>query len=237
MEPATPQDRAKLAAGRTAVDTYLRDGLRVGLGSGSTSHWFVRALAEKVDEGLDVVGVVTSTSTHDLARSLGIRLADLNDVDELDVTVDGADEIDAEGAMIKGGGACLLWEKIVARASKRMVCVADETKVVDRLGAFPLPIEVVPFGWRNTELRLREAFAVIGLDAVRLDRRTAGDEPLLTDSGHYILDAHLGTSADIRVLDPRLNQIPGVVDHGLFVGVADAVVVGHADGSADVKDY
>lgn len=237
VEPATPQDGAKRAAGRAAVEAYVRDGMRVGLGSGSTAHWFVRALAERVASGLDVVGVVTSTATRDLARQLDIPLADLNDVEELDVDVDGADEIDGEGAMIKGGGGALLWEKIVAGAARRMVAVVDEAKVVDRLGAFPLPVEVVPFGWRSTALRLREAAKEIGLDDVPVHRRPAGAEPFVTDSGHYVLDVHLGTRADVRELAPRLTLIPGVVEHGLFVGVADAVAVGRADGSTAITDF
>src|SRR4051794_6619979 len=141
----TEQDRAKWAAGRYAAQTYCFDGARLGLGSGTTSHFVVHALAEQVEKGLDVVGVATSTATRDLAVQLGITVVDLDDVEQLDVCLDGFDEIDPAGTMIKGGGACLLWEKLVATTSAKMVGVGDHTKVVDVLGTFPLPIEIVQF--------------------------------------------------------------------------------------------
>lgn len=235
VRPRTGQDRAKIAAGVKALDTHVRDGMLLGLGSGTTSHWFVRSLAERVREGLDVVGVPTSTATRDLALELGIHLADLDDVPELDLTVDGPDEIDGAGNMIKGGGACLLWEKVVARASRRMVTILDDTKVVETLGAFPLPVEVVPFGWVSTRGHLSRLFADAGLGDVRITNRMRGDELLVTDSGHYILDAHLGAIPDVPALAAVLNHIPGVVEHGLFVGIADEMVVGHPDGSADIR--
>lgn len=235
VRPRTAQDRAKVAAGRQAVESYVRDGMRLGLGSGTTSHWFVRALAERVRDGLDVVGVPTSTATRDLALELGIRLADLNDVPELDLTIDGPDEIDGAGNMIKGGGACLLWEKVVARASRRMVTVLDDTKIVSTLGAFPLPVEVIPFGWVSTRRHLAALFAQAGLGEVEISNRMRGDELLVTDSGHYILDAHLGAIPDVPGLAGVLNEIPGVVEHGLFVGIADEMVVGHPDGSAEIR--
>jgi ribose 5-phosphate isomerase A len=235
VQPVTQQDRAKVAAGVRALDTYVRDGMLLGLGSGTTSHWFVRSLAERVREGLDVVGVPTSTATRDLALELGIRLADLNDVPELDLTIDGPDEIDGAGSMIKGGGACLLWEKVVARASRRMVTILDDTKIVSTLGAFPLPVEVIPFGWVSTRGHLARLFADAGLGQVEITNRMRGNELLVTDSGHYILDAHLETIPDVPALAGVLNDIPGVVEHGLFVGIADAMVVGHPDGSADVR--
>ncbi len=234
MQPLSQQDVAKRAAGRRAAEEYCKDGMRLGLGSGTTSHWFVRELAERVRDGLDVVGVPTSTATRDLALELGIRLADLNDLPELDVTVDGPDEIDPAGSMIKGGGACLLWEKIVARASKRMVVVADDTKIVDRLGAFPLPIEVLPFGWVSTRRLIGELLTGAGYVDVPLERRVRAGDVVVTDSGNYILDARLGAVADAGSLAADLNQIPGVVENGLFVGIADEVVIGHSDESAEV---
>lgn len=237
MEFKSPQDAAKYASGRRAVEVYLRDGMKVGLGSGTTSHWFVRGLAESVADGLDTVGVPTSRGTRDLALKLGLKLADLNDLARLDITIDGADEIDAAGAMIKGGGACLLWEKIVANASRRMICVVDDTKPVDTLGAFPLPIEVVQFGWETTRHSLRALFAAAGYGDLEIERRTIGAEPLVTDSGNYILDAKLGRITDKGLLVDRLNQIPGVVENGLFVDVAAETVVGHPDGSADIIRY
>lgn len=234
MQPDKPQDRAKLAAGHKAIETYLNDGMRIGLGSGSTSHWFVRALGEKVREGFDIAGVPTSTATRDLALSVGVPLLDLNDVDELDLTIDGADEIDRAGRMIKGGGACLLWEKVVARASRRMVAVVDDKKVVDQLGAFPLPIEVIRFGWRNTERQLRRLLEGFGLGNQSISLRGGEASPVVTDSGHYLLDCRLSRIDDPNGLAPLFNEIPGVVEHGLFVGIAHEMVVGHADGSADV---
>jgi ribose 5-phosphate isomerase A len=234
LEPRTPQDVAKSAAGKKAVETYLRSGMQVGLGSGTTSHWFVRHVAEAMRDGLDIVGVPTSTATRDLALELGIPLADLNDLVELDLTIDGPDEIDHEGAMIKGGGAALLWERIVANASRRMVVVLDDTKIVDALGAFPLPIEVIPFGWRSTQRSLAALFEGAGYRDVRLELRPGEDGPRVTDSGHYILDAHLERITDKSAIADRLNLIPGVVENGLFVGVADEIVVGRPDGSASV---
>jgi ribose 5-phosphate isomerase A len=234
VQPQTAQDIAKRAAGRKAVEAYCKDGMKLGLGSGTTSHWFVRELAVQVRDGLDVVGVPTSTATRDLALELGIPLVDLNDVPELDVTIDGPDEIDRQGAMIKGGGACLLWEKVVARASDRMVVVADDSKVVDRLGAFPLPIEVLPFGWVSTRRLVGELLGDFGYGTVDLPRRERNGEIVVTDSGNYLLDGRLGAVQDAGALAVALNQIPGVVENGLFVGIADEVVLGHPDDSAEV---
>ncbi len=235
VEPRSSQDRAKIAAGRQAVKTYCRDGMKLGLGSGTTSHWFVRVLAEHVKEGLDVIGVPTSTATRDLALELGIKLADINELGELDVTIDGPDEIDRQGSMIKGGGACLLWEKIAARAARKMVVVADATKVVNQLGAFPLPIEVIPFGRVATERLILELLAEGGYpQEVRITPRLRGRDILVTDSGNYILDVHLHAVTDPAWLTVHLNEIPGVVENGLFVGIGKEMVLGHPDSTADV---
>ncbi len=234
MEPQTPQDLAKRAAGRKAVDAYCKDGMRLGLGSGTTSHWFVRELAVKVREGLDVVGVPTSTATRDLALELGIPLVDLNDVPELDVCIDGPDEIDHDSSMIKGGGACLLWEKVVARASRKMVVVADDSKLVEHLGAFPLPIEVLPFGWVSTQRLIQQLLNEAGYGGVPLERRGRDGGVVVTDSGNYILDGRLGKVHEPATLATRLNEIPGVVENGLFVGIADEVVLGHPDETGEV---
>jgi ribose 5-phosphate isomerase A len=234
MMPTEERDRAKYAAGAHAIEKYLRPGMVVGLGSGTTSHWMVRALAPRVQEGLKVIGVPTSKATRDLASSLGIPLADLNDHLELDVTFDGPDEIDRAGRMIKGGGACLLWEKIVAAATRRYVVIADDRKLVDVLGRFPLPVEVIPFGWRSTERLMRELFASTGHRDVPIQLRGGERTPVVTDSGHYLLDCALERIPEADELATRLNVIPGVVENGLFVDVAEAVVFGHADGKADV---
>jgi len=185
-------------------------------------------------DGLNVVGIPTSTATRDLALELGIRLADLNDLPELDLTVDGPDEIDHQGSMIKGGGACLLWEKIVARASRRMVVVADSSKIVDRLGAFPLPIEVLPFGWVSTRRLITELLWDAGYEDVAIQQRMRNGNVVVTDSGNYLLDARLRAIEDVGSIAIRLNEIPGVVNNGLFVGIAGEVVVGHPDGTAEI---
>ncbi|TNC19397.1 ribose-5-phosphate isomerase RpiA [Amycolatopsis alkalitolerans] len=234
MEPKTGLDRAKRAAGVKAAERYCTGGMKLGLGSGTTAHWFVRALAERVRDGLDVVGVPTSTATRDLALELGIPLADLDAFPELDLTVDGADEIDRHGDMIKGGGACLLWEKIVARASRRVVIVADDAKIVDRLGAFPLPIEVLPFGWLSCRGLIHDLLTSFGYDDLAIERRTRDGNPVITDSGNYILDVDLGGIGNPATLAMQFNQIPGVIENGLFVGIAHEVVVGNADNTADV---
>ncbi len=238
LEPRSAQERAKLASGEKAVDHYLRSGMRVGLGSGTTSHWFVRALARRTADGLVLVGVPTSNATRELAQELGIRLIDLGTVDQLDVTIDGADEIDLRGSMIKGGGACLLWEKIVAAASAKMVAVVDDQKVRQRIGQFPLPIEVIQFGWQSTGRLIRELLADAGYARnIRIERRMNGESPVVTDSGNWILDCHLGAIHDAPALAPRFNAIPGVVENGLFVGIATEMVVGHADGTSEIVRF
>jgi ribose 5-phosphate isomerase A len=236
MEQLSPQDRAKIAAGRYAADRYCKDGMRLGLGSGTTSHFFVRALAERVRQGLDVVGVPTSRATLDLARELGVPLVDLDEAGQLDVCIDGPDEIDRAGSMIKGGGACLLWEKIVARASKLNVVVADESKLVDHLGRFPLPIEVVRFGHGTTTRLVADLLRDHGYEDVDITPRMRGEERLVTDNGNYIIDVHLGHVHDAGTLTVELNRIPGVVENGFFVGIGHEVVFGRADGTATAHD-
>ncbi|SFT09748.1 ribose-5-phosphate isomerase RpiA [Saccharopolyspora flava] len=236
MQPSNEQDRAKWAAGTAVIDAYIRDGMKLGLGSGTTSHWFVRALGEAVANGLDVAGVPTSTGTRDLALEVGVPLTTLAKVGKLDLTVDGADEIDAAGHMIKGGGACLLWERIIADNSQKMVCVVDEGKVVGQLGKFPLPIEVVQFEWQATERAIGELLDSLGHPGVKLTRREKDGGPLVTDSGNFIVDAHLEAIKDPIALDSQLNWIPGVVENGLFTGIAAEVVIGRGDGSHEIRD-
>ncbi len=227
----SPQDRAKRAAAAFAVDRYVRPGMKLGLGSGSTAFWMVRLLGERVAAGLDVVGVPTSTGTADLAREVGVPLADLNELGWLDLTLDGADEIDPALRMIKGGGACLLWEKIVAASSTGMVALVDAGKQVAELGAYPLPVEVVRFGWPTTRRRIEHVLVAHGLGDRLVALRGGEVTPLLTDSGHVILDCALGAIPDPEALDRALNQIPGVVENGLFCGIARTAVVGHPDGT------
>jgi ribose 5-phosphate isomerase A len=237
MQATSAQDEAKRAAAVKAIETFLRDGMTIGLGSGTTSRWFVRILGERVGSGLRVTGVPSSRSTGDLAKEVGVPLADLNDVNQLDLTIDGADEIDAKGRMIKGGGASLLWEKIVGYASRKMVAIVDESKVVEHLGRFPLAVEVIPFAWRSTERNLRNLFKDAGLSDVQIDLRGGLEKPLITDSGHYLLDCHLREIPDPDNLAAELSQIPGVVEHGLFIGIATDSVVGHTNGSTEVVSF
>jgi ribose 5-phosphate isomerase A len=233
IETRSDQDRAKLAAGRFAAEKYCFDGARLGLGSGTTSHYFVRALAEKVRDGLDVVGVPTSTATRELALELGIELVDLDEIDQLHVCIDGPDEIDPDGAMIKGGGACLLWEKLVAKTSAKMVVVADHTKAVPELGTFPLPVEVVRFSWGTTAKAIRKVLARHGYpEDLPMVRRERDGAPVVTDNGNYLVDVSLGVARDIAELTVELNEIPGVAENGFFVGIADEVVFGWPDSAA-----
>ena len=218
----------KIEAARVAL-THVEDGMRLGIGTGSTAEEFVRLLAERIAAGLDVIGVPTSERTAALCRELGVPLATLDELPELDLTVDGADEVDAQLTLIKGGGGALLREKIVAAASARMIVIADESKVVDVLGRFPLPIEVNPFGLKATEIAIGKAAAGLGLEGPLTMRMTDG-RPFVTDGGHFILDASFGRIRDARALSDGLHAIPGVVEHGLFLGLADLAVIAGASG-------
>ncbi|WP_343116821.1 ribose-5-phosphate isomerase RpiA [Ostreiculturibacter nitratireducens] len=233
----SPVETAKAAAGRRSVD-FIEDGMRVGLGTGSTAAFMVRALGERVrKEGLNITGVPTSSQTAELARQEGIRVVALDEAKWLDLTIDGADEFDGDLNLIKGGGGALLQEKIVATASDRMIVIADLAKEVACLGAFPLPIEVVPFGWKTTKLLVEEALDPLDVLGREVTLRMSGDRAFITDNGNHILDLHLGRIADARQLGHMLNQIPGVVENGLFIDICDMVVIGHGDGRVEVRDY
>ena len=225
---ATPdRDQRKREAAERALQ-LVKPGMKLGLGSGSTARQFVDLVGERVKAGLDIRCVATSEATEAQSKALGIPLGTLDDIPELDLTVDGADEVDPKLNLIKGGGGALLREKIVASASKRMVVIADSTKLVPRLGAFPLPIEVVPFGLAATRRHIERAFAKLGLAG---PMRLRGEpSPFVTDGGHYILDCSLGAIADPEALSELLSPIPGVVEHGLFVGLARAAIIAGADG-------
>jgi len=204
---------------------------------GSTSAWMVRCLAERVRaEGLSITCVATSGRTVDLAQSLGLNVVTMDEVKWLDLTIDGADEFDANLNLIKGGGAALLQEKIVATASDRMIVIADAAKEVAQLGAFPLPVEVIPFGWQTTKSLIEET--LYSLDVMNRDvtLRLDGRAPLRTDEGHFILDLNLKRIGNPRQLALVLNQIPGVVENGLFIDICDVVVIGHGDGRVCVRD-
>lgn len=227
-----PVDLAKRAAAARALD-LVEDGMRLGLGTGSTAAWFTRLLAERVAGGLRVTCVPTSAATAKLAESLGVPMADLETLERLDLTVDGADEFDPDLNLIKGGGAALLREKIVASASDRVAIVADPGKRVARLGAFPLPVEVVRFGWTATRAAVEAALGRADVAARRVTVRMGKDGPLVTDEGHHIFDLHLGRIGEPRALAAALTAIPGVVEHGLFLDMAERALVGHPDGSVD----
>ena len=225
----TDLEALKREAARRALD-FVRSGMRLGLGTGSTAAYFVELLAEKVKSGLDIVGVPTSEATHQQAERLGVPLTTLDDEPELDLTVDGADEINPELTLIKGGGGALLREKIVASASREMIIVADETKYVKRLGRFPLPIEAVDFGLGATTQAIKTAMRASGCEGpIRLRHKPDG-HVFVTDQGHLILDASLGVIPNARLLAQGLSEVPGVVEHGLFIGLAHRAVLASHEG-------
>jgi ribose 5-phosphate isomerase A len=227
--PVKDVDGLKRAAAARALE-YVQPGMRLGLGTGSTAAHFVDLLAAKTAAGLDIVGVPTSEATRSQAERLGIPLATLDEHAALDLTVDGADEIDGELNLIKGGGGALLREKIVASASYEMIVIADEGKFVDRLGRFPLPIEVVDFGLPATSRAVEKAVAAAGCEGVLKLRRKPDGHVFVTDQGHVILDAALGAIADVRSLARHLADVPGVVEHGLFIGLARRAILAGPSG-------
>ncbi len=229
-------DKAKFVAAKRAAD-MVEDGMRVGLGTGSTAAWLVRCLGERVrDDGLRIKGVPTSSRTAALARDVGIEVMSLDEARWLDLTIDGADEIDGELNLIKGGGGALLQEKIVATASDRMVVIADAGKEVGTLGAFPLPVEMIPFGWQTTQALVEETLISMDVLGRNSSLRMNGDAAFVTDEGNYILDLHLKRIGNARQLALVLNQMPGVVENGLFIDICDTVIVGHGDGRIVVRD-
>ena len=235
-DPLSPADAAKRVAALRACD-YVESGMRVGLGTGSTAAWLVKSLGEMVQEdGLEITAVATSSRTATLANAVGINVVSLDEARWLDLTIDGADEFDADFNLIKGGGGALLQEKIVATASDRMIVIADRSKQVGTLGAFPLPVEVLKFGWQTSKTLIEEM--ITGLDVLgdNVTLRMNGDDPYLTDEGNLILDLHLQRIGNPRQLALVLNQIPGVVENGLFVDICDMIIIGDPDGRAEVRD-
>ncbi|OCP10259.1 MULTISPECIES: ribose-5-phosphate isomerase RpiA [unclassified Ensifer] len=213
----------KIKAAAAALE-YVEDGMRLGIGTGSTAEEFVRLLAEKVAAGYRIEGVPTSERTARLCLELGVPLKSLDELPELDLTIDGADEVDHRLRLIKGGGGALLREKIVASASKRMIVIADESKVVDVLGAFKLPIEVNPFGQVATRIAIEKVASRLGLSG-EIAVRQSHDGAFMTDGGHLILDASFGRIPDADALAGELNAIPGVVEHGLFINIASLAII------------
>ncbi|MGZ5872475.1 MAG: ribose-5-phosphate isomerase RpiA [Bradyrhizobium sp.] len=222
-------DELKRQAAARALE-FVQDGMKLGLGTGSTARHFVELLGALVRDGLDVIGVPTSEATRADAIRCGIRLTTLDELDRLDLTVDGADEVDPDLNLIKGGGGALLREKIVAAASDRMIVIADDSKWVDALGRFPLPIEVIPFGLGATQRAIGNAFAESGVSGRIVVRKGQDGHAFVTDGGHWIIDAHLGRIPDAPKLAGLLTSIPGVVEHGLFIGLASMAMLAGSQG-------
>ncbi|QLF70729.1 ribose-5-phosphate isomerase RpiA [Peteryoungia desertarenae] len=214
----------KIKAAAAALE-HVEDGMRLGIGTGSTAEEFVRLLAERVAAGLNVVGVPTSERTARLCVELGVPLKSLDELPDLDLTIDGADEVDGNLRLIKGGGGALLREKIVAAASARMIVIADETKVVETLGRFPLPIEINSFGQVATQRAVEKLASTLGLTGDLVLRVRADESLFMTDGGHLILDASFGRIPDADALASQLNAIPGVVEHGLFINLASLAII------------
>ncbi|QJF52048.1 ribose-5-phosphate isomerase RpiA [Roseobacter ponti] len=232
----SPIDKAKFISAKRAAQ-FVESGMKVGLGTGSTAAWLVRCLGEMVrDDGLRIKGVPTSTRTAELARQVGIEVISLDEARWLDLTIDGADEFDGDLNLIKGGGGALLQEKIVATASDQMIVISDASKEVETLGAFPLPVEVIPFGWQTTRALIEET--LVSMDVLGRDTalRMNGAVPYVTDEGNHILDLHLRRIGNARQLALVLNQMPGVVENGLFIDICDRVIMGFADGRVELRD-
>jgi ribose 5-phosphate isomerase A len=212
-------DKEKEAAARASV-RFVNDGDVVGLGTGSTAAYVVRFLGERVQAGLKIVGIPTSVRTKELAASLGIPLTTLDECQQIDVAIDGADEFDPKLQLTKGGGGALLREKIIASASRQFVVIADSSKQVAALGAFPLPVEVIPFAEALVARRIAALGAKVNV------RETAEGKPFITDEGHHILDCRFGRIPDPPTLARKLSDTPGIVEHGLFINMADVVLMG-----------
>ena len=215
----------KIAAGK-AVE-YVKNGMTLGLGTGSTAYWAIQGIGELVKQGLSVRAVATSMQSDSLARELEIPMVPFAEIDKIDLTIDGADEVDDQLNLIKGGGGALLREKIVAAATKFYIIIVDESKLVRQLGKFPLPVEVAPFGWELTRRQLQALGCTPHM-------RMTDDKPYLTDNSHYILDCSFGNIPDPALLHQQVSGITGVMEDGFFIGMADVVVVGSPGGDTKV---
>jgi ribose 5-phosphate isomerase A len=219
------QGEQKQKAGEYAVQ-FVKQGMTIGIGTGSTVYYFIKAIARQMQNGLTITGVPTSHETEQLMNELNIPLADINEVRSLDLTIDGADETDHRLELIKGGGGALLREKIVAAASRELIIIADYSKLVSKLGKFPLPVEVIPFGWKQTWRHILEKTS-----CRQADLRMKNSQPFITDHGHYILDCHFEEIKDYALTSQQLNDIPGVVENGLFISMARKAIIAYPDGS------
>jgi ribose 5-phosphate isomerase A len=213
----------KQRTGEQAV-SLIKPNMIVGIGTGSTAAPFIHALGERVREGLKIIAVPTSEASKKIAMAAGITLAELNDVDNIDITIDGADEIDPQLQLIKGGGGALLQEKIVAAASRQLIIVADHTKLVKQLGRFPLPVEVVPYGWKQVQRNITRQYNI------SVNLRLKEGNTFITDHGHYILDCYFNQIDNAANLNEALHNIPGVIETGLFIGLANSALIGYPDG-------
>jgi ribose 5-phosphate isomerase A len=226
MENSAVQGK-KLAAAKAV--SYIRPGMTVGLGTGSTAYWAIQGIGEEVKKGLSVRAIATSIQSESLARELNIPIVPFSEIDRLDVTIDGADEVDEQLNLIKGGGGAMLREKIVASATRFYIIIVDESKLVRRLGKFPLPVEGAPFGW---ELTFRRRVELGGAPRMRM----AGDAPFLTYNQHYILDKSFGLISDPARLHEAVSGITGVMEDGFFIDMANIVIAGLAGGDTRILE-
>ena len=229
-----PAEIGKFISAKRAL-SYVKADMKLGLGSGSTAAWLVRILAKAQNEGLQFRACATSSVTTELAESLGIKIEALDDLGRLDLAIDGADEFDDDFNLIKGGGGALLQEKIVEAAADYFVVITDASKDVGTLGAYPLPIEIVKYGWETTTRAVKDCLNTMGYEGKLIQRR-GGDNPFVTDEAHYILDLSLDKIETPHKLSEMLSVIPGVVETGLFCNMANVVVMGDADGSARIRE-
>ena len=217
-------DEIKEQLGKEAAQLVQQDMI-LGIGSGSTVFYFINALAERVHNGLECAAVPTSEQTRLLAAQKNIKLVTLNEITVIDLTIDGADEIDQQLHIIKGGGGALLQEKMVAAASTQVVIIADHTKLVAQTGYFPLPVEVIPYGWKQVQHHIEQRHKI------KIELRKKNNQPFITDHGHYILDCYFQQIADPAALNTSLHLIPGVVETGLFINMVDMAIIGYNDRS------
>lgn len=223
------QEEIKKNLGKYAAE-LIPSNTTIGMGSGSTIFWLIQELGLRIKQGFSLSIVATSSRTKKLAAEAGITVVELNDVDMLPMTIDGADEVDDKFQLIKGGGGALLQEKMVAAASQKLIIIADETKYVKQLGHFPLPVEVIPNGWKQVQKK------IISLGCKDVQLRKVNDLPFITDTGHNILDCYFEKIDNAAALNISLNLIPGVVETGLFINMANAIVIGYADGRTEMKE-
>lgn len=225
------QDELKKRVGIYAAD-FVKNGATIGLGTGSTVYWLIEELGKRVEQGLEIIIVPTSAQTETLAKAVGIAVSNLDEIDRLALTIDGADEIDPHGQLIKGGGGALLQEKIVASASDELIIIADSSKLVSQLGKFPLPVEVITFGYKQAQQKILEA----GF-CKEINLRKKNDKIFITDHQHYILDCYCEKIAEAALLNNSLHLIPGVVETGLFINMATQAIIGYEDGSVKVIEF